>query len=123
MSIMRQTVPNQQDVLTKATINVAEQLGLSNTDLSSVLGVHRTVISKLKKNPTLSPTSKEGELALILIRIARALYALTGGDKIWMQHFMRTPNTMTGGVPAEQIKTIQGLMEVLRFVDAIRSKV
>ncbi|TVQ68528.1 MAG: DUF2384 domain-containing protein, partial [Chromatiaceae bacterium] len=57
------------------------------------------------------------------IRLARALFALTGGDEDWVRHFVRSPNKVTGGIPAEQIETIQGLMSVLQFVDAIRGKV
>lgn len=123
MSAITQTAPTPDSVLAKAVLNAAEQMGLKQSDLSAVLGVHRTAISRMKQNQQLDPDSKQGELALLLIRIARALYALTGGDKDWIQHFMRMPNSQTGGVPLEQIKTIQGLMMVLRFVDAIRGKV
>ena len=112
-----------ETVLAKAVLNAAEQLGLNQTELGTILGIHRTGVSRLKQTPNLAPDSKQGELALLLIRIARALFALTGGDKDWMQHFMRSPNKLTGGVPAEQMASIQGLMTVLQFVDAIRGKV
>jgi hypothetical protein len=36
----------------------------------------------------LDPDSSQGELAIILIRIAISLDALTGGEAKWMQHFM-----------------------------------
>ena len=65
----------------------------------------------------------QGELALLVIRIARALFALTGGDKDWIKHFMHNPNKVTGGIPAKQMETIQGLIQVVQFVDAIRGKV
>jgi hypothetical protein len=41
------------------------------------------------------PDSKQGELALLLIRAARALFALAGGDEVWIRHFMRSPNHLT----------------------------
>ena len=88
-----------------------------------MLGVHRTAISRLKQNPSLDPASKQGELALLLVRMARALFALTGGDQVWIRHFMRSPNKVTGGVPAEQIASIQGLVSVVQFVDAMRGKI
>ena len=44
------------------------------------------------------------------MRIARALFALTGGDKVWIKRFMHTRNKITGGVPAKQIASIEGLM-------------
>lgn len=110
-------------VLAKAVFNAADQLGLKQAELGNVLGMHRTAISRLKQSLSLEPTSKQGELALLLIRIARALFALTGGDKDWIKHFMHNPNQVTGGVPAQQIETIQGLIQVLQFVDALRGKV
>ena len=123
MSVQTQKQPVPDAVLAKAVLRVADQLGLKQVELAAVLGMHRTAVSRLKQNPALDPASKQGELALLLIRVARALFALTGGDEIWIRHFMRTPNKVTGGIPARQIETIQGLMRVLQFVDGLRGKV
>lgn len=123
MPALAQTTPATDRVLAKAVLRAAEQLGLSQTALAEVLGVHRTTITQLKKNLRLDPNSKQGELALLLIRLARALFALTGGDQKWIQHFMRTFNRVTGGIPAEQVTRLEGLFAVLRFVDGMRGKV
>lgn len=122
MPVAEQLKPAPDAVLAKAVLKAATELGLNQADLAAVLGVHRTAISRLKRNPSLDPDSKQGELALMLIRVARALFALTGGDEDWIRHFMRTSNKVTGGVPAEQVKTVEGLVTVLQFVDAIRGK-
>jgi len=123
MSALENTKPVPHVVLAKAVLNAAEQIGLKQADLAAVLGIHRTAVSRLKQNPDLDPESKQGELALLLVRLARALFALTGGDKEWIQHFMNSPNKITGDVPAQQITRIEGLIRVLQFVDAIRGKV
>jgi len=123
MSALERSKPLPEAVLAKAVLAAAEQLGLKQTELGAVLGVHRTAISRLKQSHNLDPQSKQGELALLLVRLARALYALTGGDEDWMRQFMRSPNRVTGGVPVDQIASIQGLVTVLQFVDAIRGKV
>lgn len=123
MSVAQQEAVNADAVLAKAVVNAATQLGLKQAEVARAIGIHRSAFSRLKQKPVLSPQSKPGELALIIIRLARALYALTGGDETWMRRFMRQHNTMTGGIPAEQIGQIEGLMTVLRFVDAIRGKV
>ena len=123
MTALPNPAPAADAVLAKAVLKAAEQLGLKQAELASVLGIHRTAVSRLKQNPSLDPGSKQGELALLLLRIARALFALTGGDQDWIRHFMRTHNTVTGGVPAKQIETIQGIATVLQFVDAIRGKI
>lgn len=123
MSAIVSPKPQPDAVLAKAVLSAAAQLGLKQAELAAVLGIHRTAVSRLKQNPVLDPSSKQGELALLLIRMARALFALTGGDTDWIRHFMRTPNKVTGGIPAQQIGQIQGLVSVLQFVDAIRGKV
>ena len=110
-------------VLGKAVLKASEQLGLKQKELANVLGVHRSFVSRLKQNPKLNPSSKQGELALMLIRIARALSALTGGDEVWIKRFMDSQNDVTNGIPAKQIETVQGLTTVLRYVDAIRGKI
>ena len=123
MSTLEHHKPSPNTVLTKAFLNAAEQMGLKPAELASVLGIHRTAISRLKTSSSIDPASKQGEIALLFIRMARALFALTGGDKEWTQHFMRSNNKVTGGIPVEQITSIQGLIRVLQFVDAIRGKV
>ena len=110
-------------VLAKAVLKASEQLGLKQKELANVLGVHRTFVSRLKQNPKLSPSSKQGELALMLIRVARALSALTGGDEVWIKRFMHSPNSVTNGIPAKQIETVHGLTIVLRYVEAIRGRI
>ncbi|OQK15723.1 hypothetical protein AU255_16065 [Methyloprofundus sedimenti] len=123
MSALEQLKPTPETVLAKAVLKASEQLGLKQAELAAVLGVHRTAISRLKQNQSLDPMSKQGEIALLVVRIARALFALTGGDSEWIKHFMHTHNNVTGGIPAKQIASIQGLMTVVQFVDAIRGKV
>ncbi|MDP5150973.1 DUF2384 domain-containing protein [Rheinheimera baltica] len=122
MTALLQPVSTPDEVLAKAVLNAADQLGLKQAELAAVLGIHRTAVSRLKQALSLDPKSKQGELALLLIRIARAVYALTGGDAAWIKHFMHSPNQLTGGIPAQQVQTVHGLMQVLHFVDAIRGK-
>ncbi|MGB6006863.1 MbcA/ParS/Xre antitoxin family protein [Castellaniella sp.] len=123
MTALLKLAPAPDAVLAKAVLRAGDQLGLRQAQLAAVLGMHRTAVSRMKTAQSLDPDSKQGEIALLLIRVARALFALAGGDAVWIRHFMQSPNTVTGGVPAEQIRTIQGLMTVLRFVDALRGKI
>ena len=123
MSAVKKPTVSPDRVLAKAVLRAAEQLGLSQSQLADVLGMHRTGISRMKTKQSLAPDSKQGELALLLVRIARSLFALTGGDQAWSRHFMVSPNQLTGGVPVEQLKSIQGLVTVMQCVDALRGKV
>ncbi len=123
MSAQCQQQPDPGYVLAKALLNASQQAGLKQDEIATVIGVHRSGISRLKKTMSLDPASKQGELALLLIRAVRALFALSGGDPEWMRHFMRANNRMTGGVPAQQVQSIQGLVRVVQCLDAIRGKV
>jgi len=104
-------------VLAKALLNTADQLGLKQSQIASVIGVHRSSINRLKKKPRLDPITKKGELALLLIRIYRAVYVLTGGNSEWIHYFMNSYNKAISGVPIEQIQNIRGLVKVLHFVE------
>jgi hypothetical protein len=109
---------NRASVLAEALINAGKHLGLSQAELGAVIGKDRTAISRGR----IDPASKAGELALLLIRCYRALYVLVGGSPEHMQHWMQTENLHTGGIPAEQIKSVQGLTTVLEYLDAMRGK-
>lgn len=107
------------EVLATALANAGKELGLTRSALAGVIGKDRTTLSR----GGIDPHGKAGELALLLIRAYRALFALVGGDAAQMKHWMHTPNRHTGGVPAEQIHTVEGLMTVVHYLDAMRGKV
>ena len=106
-------------VLTKALISAGRELGLTQTEIGKVIGKGQSAISR----SNVDADSKSGELAKIFIRIYRALYVMVGGNQEQMQHWMHAPNRHTKGVPAEQVKSITGLMTVSTYLDAIRGKV
>lgn len=109
---------DRASVLAEAFVNAGRQLGLSQAALGEIIGKDRSAISRGR----IDPASKAGELALLFIRCYRALYVLVGGDVQQMRHWMQTDNLHTGGVPAEQVKRVQGLTTVLEYLDAIRGK-
>lgn len=111
--------PERTEILREALVNTGKALGLTQAELGAVVGRGRTDISR----GNIDPDSKPGELALLLIRCYRALYVLTGGDAGAMKHWMHTQNHHTGGVPAEQIRSVQGLVGVLEYLDAIRGRI
>jgi hypothetical protein len=110
--------PDAERVLVAALSSAGKELGLTQAEIGSVIGRDRTALSR----GNIDPASKSGELALLLIRAYRALFALVGGDPAVMRHWMHTENLHTGGVPAEQIRSVQGLTRVVEYLDAIRGK-
>ena len=120
MSVAHQaTQSDETHVLGEAFLNLTKPLGLTQSQLGQVIGKNR---SSIVRNG-ISPQSKEGELALMLIRIYRSLHAMVGGDAELMNHWMHTENSHTLGIPSEQIMSVSGLNRVMEYLDAIRGKV
>jgi hypothetical protein len=113
MSLAVAAGADQASVLAEALLNAGKHLGMSQADLGDIIGKDRTAISRGR----IDPASKAGELALLFIRCYRALYVLVGGNPQQMRHWMRTENLHTGGIPAEQVKSVQGLIAVLEYLD------
>jgi hypothetical protein len=112
------TRANANLVLAKALANAGRELGLTQADVGAVIGRDRTALSRA----AITPDTKSGELALLLIRAYRALYVLVGGEAAQMRHWMHTDNRHLGGVPAELMRSVQGLIRVVEYLDAIRGK-
>ena len=78
--------------------------------------------SNVVTNYGLRVESKTGELALLLIRVYRSLFALFGGNLADMQHFLRTDNRHLDAPPLALMMQVQGLVRVVEYLDAIRGK-
>lgn len=109
--------PDARQVLSKAVVNAGKALGLTQAEVGQVIGRNRT-----RLRDGIEATSKEGELALLLIRLHRSLYSLTGGDNAAMKHFMVTHNQLSLGIPKQQIGSVTGLVRLVTILDALRGK-
>lgn len=109
-------------VLAKATGRAAELLGLSGAVLARVIGVSEPTVSRLLRGDrALTPASKEGELAALLIRVYRSLDALVGNDDRKRLAWMTSHHHALGGVPRELIQTAEGLVGTLGYLDGMRA--
>jgi hypothetical protein len=118
MNTLAARKPESGATLTKAFLNAGKALGLTQDELGTIIGRDRTLFHR----KGVDPESKAGELALLLIRAYRGLFALVGGKEQDLKHWMHTRNRHTGGVPAEQVKSISGLVHVVEYLDAMRGK-
>jgi DNA-binding XRE family transcriptional regulator len=110
-------------VLAKALLRAGDGLGLSQRELAQLIGVSEATVSRVRSGRApLSPESKEGELALLVLRAFRSLDALLGGDVTQMAAWMRAHNLHLAAVPATRMQTIEGLVHVVDYLDAMRGK-
>src|SRR6266850_5797570 len=92
--------PAAEAVLVKAVLSAAERLGLRSRQLATVLGSSEASVSRLQHGRGLDPESKEGELALLFLRLYRGLDALVGGDDAKAREWLESSNDHLAGVPA-----------------------
>ena len=114
--------PDPAAVVAKAALAAAERLGLTNRHLATVLGVSEASVSRMQHGRGVDPASKEGELALMFVRLFRSLDALVGGDDAKARAWLEAMNDHLGGVPAERIRTVEGLVNVVQYLDAMRGR-
>ena len=109
-------------VLAKAAGRATGLLGLSGAALARVIGMSEPTVSRvLRGERAIDPASKEGELAVLLVRVYRSLDALVGNDAAQRIAWMTSFNRDLGGVPRELIQTAQGLVATLSYLDGMRA--
>ena len=110
------------EVLAKAVLSAAERLGMRSRQLAQVIGSSEASVSRLARQRGLDPESKEGELALLFLRVYRSLDALVGGDDAKAREWIGADNAHIGGVPIERMTTVEGLVDVVQYLDAMRGR-
>ena len=114
--------PDRADVLSQALLRAATLLGLSNQALARILGVSEAGISRLGSGARrIDPASKEGELALLLVRLYRSLDALVGNDPTRRLAWFDSHNHALNGRPAELVLRAEGLAAVVAYLDGMRA--
>jgi len=123
MNVAPSPKPSAPAVLTRATERAAERFGFSGRELAAVLGVSASSLSRMSSHQrTIDPATKEGELALLFLRVFRSLDAFLGGDAEKCRQWLRAYNAHLAGVPASLVQTTQGLVRVADYLDALRGQ-
>ena len=112
---------DENATLIKAFNNSCKALGLSREQASTIVGVDRATLVR-NKDRGFDPHSKTGELCLQLVRLYRSLYAIAGGDKAFMRHWLSSNNSALAAKPLDLLSSISGLVRVNLYLDAMRGK-
>ena len=111
-------------VVTKAVLRAAARLAISNRALARTLGVSEATVSRMGSGAyVLGPRDKSFELAVMFIRLFRSLDAIVGGDDQAARGWLTSENAALGGVPADLVQTLPGLVNVVAYLDARRALV
>lgn len=111
-------------VLSKAVLRAAQRLDLSQAQLARILGLSPATASRLAGGRwRLAAGSRAFEFAALLVRACRALDAITGGRVESMRAWLHSDNRALGDVPALKLASAEGLIDVVRYLDAARSRI
>lgn len=114
--------PENSLVLGNATICAAQELGLSHAELARVIELSEPSVSEVASGARgIDPASKEGQLALLLVRVFRSLDPLVGSDATKRQDWLRSQNNALNGTPLALIETPYGLVATLSYLDGVRA--
>jgi hypothetical protein len=112
-------------VASKALLRAADLLRISSASLGEIIGISESTLSRIRnrKRGPIPLESKEGELALLFLRVFRSLDALVGGDAAHARAWIHAENHHLGGVPLERMKRVEGLVDVAEYLDAMRGAI
>lgn len=120
------TAPQEQParVLGAAVLRAGNLLGLNQASLADVLGLSAPTVSRLANGAyLLDQHKKEWEFAALFVRLFRSLDALVGSNDAAARAWLRSENLGLGGVPLEIIRTTEGLVRAVHYLDAARGRV
>lgn len=120
MGALENKEPIKTQVVAKALINLKEELLLTSETVGQIIGADASTVSRIGKSLDMKQ-NKVFEGAVLLIRVYRSLFALLGGDKSAMQHWLNTPNLdFNSQRPIDCMKSLVGLVDVVQYLDAMR---
>jgi hypothetical protein len=118
------TMPSAHEaaVGTKALLRAADRLQVSNRALARIIGVSEASLSRMRAGVyTLAADDKPFELAMMFVRLYRALDAIVDGDDAAAAAWLRCENLALGATPLALAQTVPGLVHVVEYLDARRA--
>ena len=111
--------PQTAAAVSKAALRASEYLGLKQKEFAQIVGLSQSKVSHLwANNYELNPLRKnEWENSILFIRLFRSLDAIVS-DKEAARIWLRGANTALGDTPFNVIQSLEGLVNVVRYLDA-----
>jgi len=109
-------------VVTKAVLRAAAALEVSNKALARILGISEASVSRMGSGAfELRPDDKTFEVAILFLRLFRALDAIVGGEEAVARAWLKNHHTVLANSPVALIQTLTGLVTVVGYLDARRA--
>jgi hypothetical protein len=116
--------PEPRRVLTGAVLRAAALLEVTQSGLAQILGLSASTVSRMANGTyTLDTHKKEWELGALFVRLFRSLDALIGSNDTAARGWLLGQNHGLVGRPIDLIRSTEGLVRVVQYLDAARGRV
>jgi hypothetical protein len=124
MSALPAAKPAPNRVLTGAVLRAADLFEITQSLLAQILGLSAASVSRMANGGyELDRDKKEWELAALFVRLFRSLDALVGSNDENARLWLTGPNHALNGRPLDLIRSAEGLVRVVQYLDAARGRI
>lgn len=115
--------PAPRLVLTSAVLRAAALLDITQAALAQILGLSPSTISRMANGSyALDDAKKEWELGALFVRLFRSLDAVIGSNDTVSRDWLNGENSGLAGRPIDLIRSTEGLVRVVQYLDAARGR-
>ena len=116
--------PEPRRVLTGAVMRASALLDITQSGLAQILGLSPSTVSRMANGTyTLDAQKKEWELGALFVRLFRSLDALIGSNDTAARLWLNGLNQALAGRPIELIRSTEGLVRVVQYLDSARGRI
>ena len=111
-------------VLTGAVMRAGVLLEITQSGLAQILGLSPSTVSRMANGTyTLDSDKKEWELGALFVRLFRSLDALIGANDTAARGWLNGQNRGLAGRPIDLIRSTEGLVRVVQYLDSARGRI
>jgi uncharacterized protein (DUF2384 family) len=122
--VLAKPKPDSRRVLTGAVLRASALLAITQSSLAQILGLSASTVSRMANGAyTLDDQKKEWELGALFVRLFRSLDAVIGSNDSAARDWLQSPNRALLGRPIELIRSTEGLVRVVQYLDAARGRI
>jgi uncharacterized protein (DUF2384 family) len=115
--------PDPRQVLTGAVVRASALLAITQATLAQILGVSPSTVSRMAAGAyVLDQNKKEWELGALFVRLFRSLHAVIGSNDGVARNWLEGQNQGLTGRPIDIIRSTEGLVRVVQYLDAARGR-
>ena len=113
--------PEAGRVLTSAVMRAASLLEINQSRLAQILGLSPATVSRMSNGSySLDAQKKEWELGALFVRLFRSLDAVVGSNDSAARTWLNGENLALGARPVELIRSTEGLVRAVQYLDSVR---